>query len=80
MSSTFWKLCFEADDRLRRQPKTQLPVIDRPQFAQSTVDATVWLIRFHPDRLKAWLERHESGLYEYSVSTMKNPPKTPLVV
>lgn len=31
-------------------------------FAESTIIATIWLIRFHPERLPRWLERHSRGL------------------
>jgi hypothetical protein len=27
-------------------------------FAESTLQATEWLMVFHPERLPAWLERH----------------------
>jgi hypothetical protein len=30
-------------------------------FADSTIDATIWLIAWHPERLKDWLERHPPG-------------------
>lgn len=31
------------------------------EFAESTIDATVWLICFHPERLNAWLAKHPPG-------------------
>lgn len=31
-------------------------------FAASTIDATEWLMVFHPERLPDWLARHEAGL------------------
>lgn len=30
-------------------------------FSDSTIMATVWLIRYHPERLSAWLEAHPPG-------------------
>lgn len=30
-------------------------------FAQSTIDATKWLIAHHPERLRAWLEKRPPG-------------------
>jgi hypothetical protein len=32
------------------------------QPVQSTQDATLWLRRYHPEQLEAWLQRHEPGL------------------
>jgi hypothetical protein len=37
--------------------------VDEPyQPAQSTQDATLWLRRYHPERLEAWLQQHEPRL------------------
>jgi len=32
------------------------------EFPESTLQATEWLMVFHPERLRAWLERHPDGL------------------
>jgi hypothetical protein len=32
------------------------------EFAEATLQATEWLMVFHPERLAAWLERHPPGL------------------
>jgi hypothetical protein len=32
------------------------------EFPESTLQATEWLLVFHPERLAAWLERHPLGL------------------
>jgi hypothetical protein len=32
------------------------------EFAESTLQATEWLLVFQPERLAAWLERHPPGL------------------
>jgi hypothetical protein len=37
-------------------------------FADSTVDATMWLIKFHPERLDAWLKRHPPSSVLYAVA------------
>jgi hypothetical protein len=46
-------------------------------FADSTVDATIWLICYHPERLKEWLERHPPGdvLERIARSRLKHPEK-----
>lgn len=35
---------------------------ERVTYAQSTIDATKWLIVYCPERLKAWLDRHAPGV------------------
>lgn len=30
--------------------------------AETTILATAWLIKFHPERLEAWLARHAPGV------------------
>jgi hypothetical protein len=37
-------------------------------FHDSTIDATVWLICFHPERVADWLKRHPPGDVLYSVA------------
>jgi hypothetical protein len=34
----------------------------RQAHAKSTLDATVWLMTFHPERLPEWYARHDAGL------------------
>lgn len=34
---------------------------DRFPTPQSTIDATKWLMVYHPERLEAWLQRHPPG-------------------
>jgi hypothetical protein len=43
-------------------PEDDLVVPVRKGHAKSTLDATVWLMAFHPEKLAAWLARHEEGL------------------
>lgn len=42
------------------------------EFAGSTIDATEWLMVFHPDRLPAWLARHEAGLEKIARENIEN--------
>lgn len=70
----FWQECFKADDRKRRgkpplyhpewggQWPTAAEPWKSPQFAESTIDATKWLMVFDPAALPAWLARHDPGL------------------
>ena len=37
------------------------PTKDLSLFAESTVDATIWLAQYHPERLDKWLEDHKPG-------------------
>jgi hypothetical protein len=64
---SFAHACAKADARYRaarerqwRELKAETP--DKP-WPQSTLDATAWLRKFHPDRLPAWYARH-SGLQQ----------------
>jgi hypothetical protein len=58
---TFCAACRAADFRMRGLAKNA-PKISKPGFPRSTLDATKWLIVYHPERLQQWLERHEPGL------------------
>lgn len=57
---SFWDACRMVDARNARnarnahapEPKQE------PKFAQSTLDATLWLRKFYPDRLPAWYAKH----------------------
>jgi hypothetical protein len=46
-------------------------------FADSTIDATIWLLAWHPERVKAWLDRHPPGavLERLARDQMRNPPE-----
>ena len=58
----FWDACRKVDARNRaarqrqwRDLKAKAPTTFWPQ---STLDATLWLRKFHPDRLPAWYAKH----------------------
>lgn len=40
-------------------------------FAESTIDATVWLILNHPGRLAEWFDCHEPGLEKIARGRIK---------
>lgn len=44
----------------KRNARAQRAPEDKPAAkpAQSTIDATLWLRKFHPDRLEAWYAKH----------------------
>lgn len=56
--------CRESMDKRQEHP-----------FAQSTIEATIWLICHQPDRLQQWLARHSDGamLEKVARSQIKNP-------
>lgn len=70
----FWDECRKADERKRRglpplyhpQWGGQWPTVAEPwkppQFAESTIVATEWVMVFDPTALPAWLTRHNTGL------------------
>ena len=61
-ATSFWDACRKVDARNRAQRarqwrdlKAQVATLVCPQ---STLDATAWLKKFHPDRLPAWYAKH----------------------
>ena len=58
----FWDACRKVDNRNRAQQARQWRDLKSKaltqKFAQSTIDATLWVAKFHPDRLPAWYARH----------------------
>ena len=56
-----WNLWREIDAREAAKPK---PRVEREDWhhASSSIQATAWLIRYAPERLSAWLDRHADGL------------------
>jgi len=61
---SWWDTCRAADAELERKKQAAAPDhgMTRAQFAASTIDATLWLMRAAPDRLDAWLARQPAGL------------------
>ncbi len=62
MSSGFWAKCRAADMRRRtdRMPDNYGETII--EFADSTVEATLWLMKYHSDKLVEWFSYHQPGL------------------
>ena len=73
LTGAFRKACWIADKWVKR--KTYTPR-HPPIHPKATLDATLWLMTFHPDRLPAWLERHEPGLLEATKEYAKCPSGT----
>jgi hypothetical protein len=70
---SFWDECRIADARIRREranyrgpDDSQLEVI----FEASSVDATAWIIKHHPERLADWMARHLPRLEEVARERM----------
>lgn len=67
MSSTDLKLLVAASNRILAGGASLFA--DPPSVpyepARSTQDATLWLRRYHPERLEAWLERHDPQLRDW---------------
>jgi hypothetical protein len=40
--------------------------------ARSTLDATAWLITYHPERLKDWLDKHDPGLEQAAIEHIES--------
>jgi hypothetical protein len=58
----FWDKA-RADDEAFEQFEKELAA-ERGGFPQSTIEATAWLRKFHPERLEDWFAHH-SGLKEF---------------
>jgi len=58
----FWDKA-RADDEAFEQFERELSA-ERGGFAESTIAATGWLRKFHPERLEEWFAHH-SGLKEF---------------
>lgn len=65
--ANYWRLAREAEDHIRRVTRTDLPPELKPaviKFAESTVIATRWLMKYHPERLDEWFSYHHAKLKE----------------
>ncbi len=52
----FWDACRKVDARNARNQRAPEP--KKHAFPQSTIDATLWLAKFHPERLPGWYAKH----------------------
>ena len=64
MSYGFWDRCRAADMRQRRDRMPDHYGETPIEFAESTIEATLWLMKYHPEKLAEWFSYHLPALEE----------------
>lgn len=65
-----WDLWRQIDEREAAKPRLRAVDDDGPRWASSSIQATAWLMKFAPDRLRPWLDRHADGLERATLKAM----------